>query len=138
MKFVIKGIVIGSALFITLGLLGFVGVVAYQVLILNMNDSAAMSDMMRSDQFKLWSLLFTLISMILASWVSTRKLNSHIYIVAIILIGMASLFITVGPLKVAMLHDNYLPIAIGGIIGAVLGSKLNKSKHSDAESCAGV
>lgn len=73
MKSMIKGIVIGSFLFIILGLLGFVGVIAYQVYILNMNDSAAMGDMMRSDQVELWALLFTLVSMILASWVSTRK-----------------------------------------------------------------
>lgn len=73
---VIKGIFIGSAIFIILGLLGLIGTVTYQVFILNMNDSAAISDMMRTDPFKLWSLLFTFISMILASWISTRKLNT--------------------------------------------------------------
>ena len=132
----IKGIIIGSVLFIILGLLGFVGVISYQVFILNMNDSAAMGDMMRSDQVKLWALLFTFISMILASWVSTRKLHNHIYIVAALLIGIASLVITIGPLKLVMLHGNYLPIAIGGIIGAVLGSKLNKSMHPSADAPA--
>lgn len=132
MKGVIKGFFIGSAIFIILGLLGFIGTVAYQVFILNMNDSAAISDMMRTDPFKLWSLLFTFISMILASWISTRKLNSHIYTVAIILIGISSLVITIGPLKLAMLHGNYLPVAIGGLIGAVMSSKLNKSRCSGA------
>lgn len=136
MKSMIKGIVIGSVLFIILGLLGFLGVIAYQVLILNINDSTAMGDMMRSEQVKLWALLFTLISMIFASWVSTRKLHSHIYIVAILLIGIASLVITIGPLKLVMLHGNYLPIAIGGIIGAVLGSKLNKSVHPSVDAPA--
>lgn len=128
MKCVVKGILIGSAIFIILGLVGFIGTVAYQVFIFNMNDSAAISDMMRSDPFKLWSLIFTLISMTLASWISTRKLNSHIYTVAIILIGISSLVITIGPLKVAMLHGNYLPVAIGGVIGAVMSSKLNKAR----------
>lgn len=128
MRAVIKGIFIGSAIFIILGLLGFIGTVAYQVFILNMNDSSAISDLMHSDPFKIWSLLFTFISMILASWISTRKLNSHIYTVAIILIGISSLIITIGPLKVAMLHGNYLPVAVGGIIGAVMSSKLNKAR----------
>lgn len=129
MKSAINGILLGISLFVVSGVLGFVATVAYQVFILNMRDSELMQAMMHSDQFRLWALLFTFISMALASWLSTCKLKAHLYKVAAILIGLASLLITIGPLQVAILHSNYIPVVLGGCVGVLLASRQNKLAH---------
>ncbi len=123
----IKWILIGLLVFFIMGIIGFIAVVAHHVFILNIQDAATIGDVLRSDSFRAWALLFTFVSMTLASWISTRKIDNHTYIAAIILIFLASIIIASGHLRYFIIHNNFLPIIIGGLLGALLARKRNGS-----------
>ncbi len=131
MRSLIKSIILGSALAIGLGVIGYLLVAFYQILILDMTDSAQMVDATRSSKAMYWSLPFTFIVLVLTTVLVTRKLTSKHYFIGFVIILLTSLSITVGPIKIISIHMNYIPIVLGGLVGSFIGSKLNKRLQSD-------
>ncbi|MBP0050174.1 hypothetical protein H9C73_15730 [Marinobacterium sp. AK62] len=129
-KSILMRVTIGSSLFFITGFVGLLVVITYLVFILDITDSEVIGDMIRSHPFKNIALLFTLISMILSSWVATRKLNRNLYLTTAILIFICCLIITAGPIRYLIIHNNYLPILVGGILGAAISATLAKSMQA--------
>jgi hypothetical protein len=129
-----KSIILGSAVAVGLGIIGYLLVAFYQILILDMTDSAQMVDSTRSREAMYWSLPYTFIILVLANVLATRKHSSKHYFIGLVIILLTSLSITVGPLKIISIHMNYLPILLGGLVGSFIGAKLNKRLQSDLRS----
>jgi uncharacterized membrane protein len=66
---------------------------------------------------------FTFVSLFIASWFATRKLESKTYLITGPIVAITALSITFGPLKLVSIHMNFIPILLGGILGAYIGSK---------------
>lgn len=132
----LKRVLIGLLLFILLGVLGAFGVIAFQIFILKMDDSIEMSKIMLSDEFRYWAFLFTLLSMVLSTWIATRRLDKKIFLTSIIFIGSCSWAAHLVYQMFISIHSNYLAIVIGGGLGAAISYELNKPMQITAKASA--
>ncbi len=130
MKSCIKAIMIGSFLSIGMGIIGYLVVAFYMILILGMTDSSEMLDIFYLRETMYWSMPYSFIVLAVVTYFSTRKLSSHHYIVGMAVILLTALSITIEPFSNANIHGNYLPIIIGGLVGSFIGAKLNQGMHA--------
>ena len=128
----LKGIAVGSAIAIAGGIIGYF-IVIFWLIAQGSSDSAELVDTIRSKQAMYWSIPYTLISMAIAIYLSSKKLLSGHYLVAMGVAVLVSLSIHFGPLKIVTIHMNHLPILVGALTGAFLASKLNKPLKNDAD-----
>ena len=128
----LKGIAVGSAVAIAGGIIGYF-IVIFWLIAQGHSDSAELVDTIRSKQAMYWSLPYTLACMIIAIYLSSKKLLSGHYLVALGVAVLVSLSIHSGPLKIVTIHMNHLPILVGALTGAFLASKLNKPLKNDAD-----
>jgi hypothetical protein len=113
MSNVVKPVIYGSLLAIGLGVIGYLAVVFYHLSVLGIEDSKVLVEIIHSKKMMYFSMPYTLIA-------------------SIVIILITAVSITVGPLKIISIRMNYLPILFGGLIGAVVGKKLNKSSQQKA------
>jgi hypothetical protein len=75
-----------------------------------------------------WSMPFSFLALLISGFIATRKLVLGHYWVVLIVALVVCLSIKIGPLKLISIHMSYLPILFGGMVGAFLASKTNKSR----------
>jgi hypothetical protein len=131
MNNVVKPVIYGCLLAIALGIIGYLAVVIYHVSVLGIDDSKALVEIIRSKKMMYLSMPYTLIVLAISIVLVVRKLHSNHLIVSIVIVLITAASITVGPLKIISIHMNYLPILLGGLIGALVGKKLSKSSLQD-------
>ena len=132
MSNVVKPVIYGSLLAVGLGIIGYLAVVLYHVSFLGIDDSKALVEIIRSKKLMYFSMPYTLIVLAISTILVVRNLQSNHLIVSLVVILITAASITVGPVKIISIHMNYLPILIGGLIGSLVGKKLNKSSQQDA------
>ncbi|MEW8074120.1 MAG: hypothetical protein AB2826_27310 [Candidatus Thiodiazotropha sp.] len=132
MSNVVKSVIYGSLLAIGLGVIGYFAVVFYHVSALGIEDSKVLVEIIRSKKMMYFSMPYTLIALAIATFLVVKKLHSNHLIASTVIILLTAASITVGPLKIISIHMNYLPILLGGLLGVVVGKKLNKSSQQDA------
>ncbi|WP_396586612.1 hypothetical protein [Bermanella sp. R86510] len=126
MKSNIKRLIFGLIIAIGSGVLGYLCTVLYLAISMNIQDSKELVDIIRSKQAMYLSLPYTFLCLVFANWVATRKLISKHYYIGLVIILITAAAITFGPLKIITIHTNYLPIVLGGLLGAYIGKKHNK------------
>ena len=127
MKLNFKGLTLGLIIALGSGVLGYLCTVLYMYISMNIQDGKELVEIIRSKQAMYWSLPFSLLSLSFATWVATRKLSGQHYLTGLAIILITSATITIGPLKIITIHMNYIPIVLGGLLGAYIGKKHNKS-----------
>jgi len=132
MSDVVKPIIYGCLLIIGLGIIGYFVVIFYHVLFLEMGDSKELLEVIRSKKMMYFSMPYTLIVVAISIILVVRKLQRNHLIVSLTIILITATSITVGPLKIISIHMNYLPVIIGGLIGALVGKKFYKSSQRNA------
>ena len=118
-----KSIALGCFLSIGLGILTYLTVVFYLILVNEIKDSILLVDTIRSRQAMHMSLPYTLAIMVLATIFAIKKSPKQYILVSVSIILITAASITSGPLKIISIHMNYLPIVLGGILGAWLGKR---------------
>jgi hypothetical protein len=132
MSNVVKPVLYGCLLAIGLGIIGYFAVVFYHILVLGIEDSKVLVETIRSKNMMYFSMPYTLIVLAISTVLVVRKLHRSHFVVSIVVILITAASITDGPFKTMSIHMNYLPIIFGGLIGALVGKKLNKSSQQDA------
>jgi hypothetical protein len=122
----IKGLIFGLIIAVGSGVLGYLCTFLYINVSMNIQDSKELVEVIRSKQVMYLSLPYTLFSLALAAWVATRKLSSKHFLIGLVTILITAVTITFGPLKIMTIHTNYLPIVLGGLLGAYIGKIHNK------------
>jgi hypothetical protein len=135
MRNVVKPIVFGSLLAIGLGITGYFVVILYHTLILGVDDSKLLVDIIHSKRMVYYSMPYTLVVLVLSTTLVTRKIQSNHIFISMVIILITTVSVTLGPLKIISIHTNYLPIIFGGLIGAYLGKKLNRGYSRQAAEC---
>jgi len=131
MKSNFKGLALGLIIALGLGVLGYLCTVFYLSVSMNIQDSKELVEIIRSKQAMYWSLPFSLLSLLFATWVATRKSSGQHYITGLAVILITAAAITIGPLKIITIHMNYIPIVLGGLLGTYIGKKYNKVLQKD-------
>lgn len=131
MSNVVKPAIYGCLMAIGLGIIGYLAVVFYHVLVLGIDDSKVLVDIIRSKRMMYYSMPYTFTVLAISIALVVRKLQSGHLLVSIVVILVTAASITAGPLKITSIHMNYLPILFGGLFGAFIGKKINKSNHQD-------
>lgn len=126
----LKGIAVGSAVTIAGGIIGYF-IVIFWLIAQGISDSAELVDTIRSNKAMYWSIPYTLTCMVIAIYLSSKKLLSGHYLVAMGVSVLVSLSIHFGPLKIVTIHMSHLTIFVGALTGAFLASKLNKPLKND-------
>lgn len=119
----IKGILKGSVIALLLGFAGYLGVFCWLAFVEGIRDSVTMADIIRSRTAMYYSMPYTLASVLLACWFALRKQQEHHNFIITGIVLLVGLSITAGPLKMALLHMNYIPIVLAGLIAAYINKK---------------
>jgi len=130
MKSNFKELILGLIIALGSGVLGYLCTVLYLQISMNIQDSKELVEIIRSNQAMYWSLPYSFLSLSFATWVATRKLSGQHYLISLAIILVTAVTITFGPVKIISIHMNYIPIVIGGLLGAYIGKKHNKAFNS--------
>ena len=122
MKKFIKGSILGLVIAQVFGIVGYICVVFY-LSSQGVSDSSEIVEIIRSSKSMYLSLPFTFIALLISVWIAVRKIESQNYVIAVIVILLTSLSITLGPVKLMSIHMNYIPIILGGLLGAYISTK---------------
>lgn len=122
---IIKPVIYGCLLTIGLGIIGYLSVVFYHTWVVGMDDSSILVDIIRSKKSMYISMPYTLVVVFISCVLVIKKMSNYHMLVSVLIVLVTAASITTGPLKIISIHMSYLPIVIGGLIGALVGKKLN-------------